>query len=160
MTDDDDDFVLDASGNLVSVGLTLDETIEFKILDNSIAANGATLPHISRDEWHRPEEKRWLELWDKHQTAKGTLRQNEQDTSLSASEIYRRPRCRAMFRRPFQNASGSAAAHRQLGNYSSFERRNWACKRSTTAVRASAAAARSARPNLTPMMSQFASCRE
>jgi hypothetical protein len=69
MTDDNDNFVLDASGNLVLVGLTLEETIEFARLDNSITADGP-LPHISRDEWHRPEEMRWLELWDKHQAAK------------------------------------------------------------------------------------------
>jgi hypothetical protein len=35
---------------------------------NSIVSNGiSTRPE---DEWHRSEEKRWLELWDKHQAAK------------------------------------------------------------------------------------------
>jgi hypothetical protein len=62
MTDDDNDFVLDASGNLVLIGLTLEETIELERLDNSITADGP-LPHISRDEWRCSEEKRWLELW-------------------------------------------------------------------------------------------------
>jgi hypothetical protein len=46
MTDDDDDFVLDVSGNLVLVGLTLEETIELEILENSITANGATPAHL------------------------------------------------------------------------------------------------------------------
>jgi hypothetical protein len=88
MTDDDHDFVLDISGNLVLVGLTLEETIEFEVLDNSITANGPLL-HISRDESHRPEEKRWLELWDKHQAANAPFTRTSKTTSLSASEINR-----------------------------------------------------------------------
>jgi hypothetical protein len=74
---DDDNFVLDASGNRVLIGLTLEETIEFELLENSITANGP-LPYISQDEWHRPEEKRWLELWDKHQAAKAPFTRTSQ----------------------------------------------------------------------------------
>jgi hypothetical protein len=48
MMDDDDDFVLDAAGNHVLIGLSQEETIEFELLGDSIAANGP-LPHISRD---------------------------------------------------------------------------------------------------------------
>jgi hypothetical protein len=73
MMDDDDDFVLDAAGNRVLIGLSQEETIEFELLGDSIAANGP-LPHISRDEWHRPEEKRWLALWDRHEAAKAPFR--------------------------------------------------------------------------------------
>jgi hypothetical protein len=69
MLDDEDSFELDTAGNRVLIGLSLEETIEFELLDNCIAAPGP-IPHISREEWHRPEEKRWLALWDKHEAAK------------------------------------------------------------------------------------------
>jgi hypothetical protein len=45
---DDDDVVLDAAGNRVLIGLSQEETIEFELLGESIAAEGP-LPHISRD---------------------------------------------------------------------------------------------------------------
>jgi hypothetical protein len=73
MMDDDDDFVLDAAGNRVLIGLSREETIEFDLLGDTIAVNGP-IPNISRDEWHRPEEKRWLALWDKHEAAKAPFR--------------------------------------------------------------------------------------
>ena len=68
MIDDDENFMLDADGNRVLIGLTLEETLEFDRLERHINETGA-FPHISRDEWHRSEEKRWLELWDQHQEA-------------------------------------------------------------------------------------------
>ena len=69
MFDDDEDFVLDGDGNRVLIGLTFGETIEFNRLERHINETGP-FPLISRDEWLRSEEKRWLELWDKHQAAK------------------------------------------------------------------------------------------
>jgi hypothetical protein len=68
MIDHDENFMLDADGNRVLIGLTLEETLEFDRLERHINATGP-FPHISRDEWHRSEEKRWLELWDQHQAA-------------------------------------------------------------------------------------------
>jgi hypothetical protein len=68
MIDDDEKFMLDADGNRVLIGLTVEETLEFDRLERHINKTGP-FPHISRDEWHRPEEKRWLELWDQHQAA-------------------------------------------------------------------------------------------
>jgi hypothetical protein len=69
MIDDDENFMVDADGDRVLIGLTLAETLEFDRLERHINATGP-FPHISRDEWHRSEEKRWLELWDQHQAAK------------------------------------------------------------------------------------------
>jgi hypothetical protein len=69
MNDDDEKFVLDADGNRVLIGLTLEETSEFERLEIHIDATGP-FPHISRDQWHSSEEKRWLQLWDKHEAAK------------------------------------------------------------------------------------------
>jgi hypothetical protein len=68
MIDDDDNFTLDGDGKRVLVGLTFEETVEFDCLERHINETGP-FPHISRDEWHSSEEKRWLELWDKHQAA-------------------------------------------------------------------------------------------
>jgi hypothetical protein len=45
MTDDDDDFVLDVSGNLVLVGLTLEETIEFESLTTALPRRVAYRRH-------------------------------------------------------------------------------------------------------------------
>ena len=68
MLDDDENFMLDADGNRVLIGLTVEETLEFDRLERHINKTGP-FPHISRDEGHRSEEKRWLELWDQHQAA-------------------------------------------------------------------------------------------
>jgi hypothetical protein len=69
MIDDDENFLVDAGGNRILIGLTLEETLEFDRLERHINETGP-FPHISKDEWHRSGEKRWLELWDKHQAAK------------------------------------------------------------------------------------------
>jgi hypothetical protein len=69
MFDDDDDFELDAHAQPVLVGLTRSEMLEFIRLDELINANGPFLD-ILRDEWHSADEKRWLELWDKHEAAR------------------------------------------------------------------------------------------
>ena len=72
MFDDEENFVLGTDGNRVLIGLTLEETLEFDRLERHINETGP-FPHITRDEWHSSEEKRWLELWDKHQAAKVTF---------------------------------------------------------------------------------------
>jgi hypothetical protein len=69
MIDDDDNFGVDGDSKRVLIGLTFEETIEFDSLERHINETGP-FPHISRDEWHSSEEKRWLELWDKHQAAR------------------------------------------------------------------------------------------
>ncbi|THD72770.1 MAG: hypothetical protein E7813_03565 [Bradyrhizobium sp.] len=69
MFDHDDNFELDSDGEPVLVGLTRSEMLEFIRLDELINADGS-FPGILRDEWHSADEKRWLELWDKHEAAR------------------------------------------------------------------------------------------
>ena len=69
MIEDDDSFEIDADGNRVLIGLSLAETREFFRLDEMIGT-GKPLPGISRDEWVRTEDRRWLELYEKHETAR------------------------------------------------------------------------------------------
>ena len=69
MFDEDDNFELDADGEPALVGLTRSEMLEFIRLDELINANGP-FPDVLRDEWHSADEKRWLELWDKHEAAR------------------------------------------------------------------------------------------
>jgi hypothetical protein len=69
MIEDDENFEVDADGHRVLIGLSREETAEFDRLEKHINETGP-FPYISRDKWHRSEEKRWLELWDKHQAAK------------------------------------------------------------------------------------------
>lgn len=69
MIDDDDSYEIDADGNPVLIGLTAAETAEFRLLDQAISAH----PPFSvapREGWNRPEERRWLELYEKHETAR------------------------------------------------------------------------------------------
>jgi hypothetical protein len=68
MSIDDDIYERDAQGNRVLVGLTFAETEEFFQLDATIADPG-TFPSLSADEWRSPDERRWLELFRKHQAA-------------------------------------------------------------------------------------------
>jgi hypothetical protein len=68
MADDDDAFELNDKGEVVLAGLSLSETQEFTRLELIIRANGS-FPDVLSDEWHSTDEKRWLELWDKHQAA-------------------------------------------------------------------------------------------
>ena len=61
----DDNYVLDADGKRVLIGLTLDETIEFERLDEAI------LDSVSEedDNCRARNERRWLVLHDKHDAA-------------------------------------------------------------------------------------------
>ena len=69
MFDENDNYELDPNGNRVLIGLSVEETGEFFRLEETISAAGP-LPNILRDELHGPDERRWLELFDKHTTAK------------------------------------------------------------------------------------------
>ncbi|NVN87504.1 MAG: hypothetical protein HXX15_15615 [Rhodopseudomonas sp.] len=69
MIDDDDNYVLDPLGNRVLIGLSANETAEFFELEELIGRTGP-LPQISNDEWYRPEDRRWLELYEKHESAR------------------------------------------------------------------------------------------
>ena len=66
MTDDDEHFGLDSEGNRVLIGLSVEETREFETLENTISKRNIPL---SSDEWDSPNEKRWLELYEKHWSA-------------------------------------------------------------------------------------------
>ncbi len=69
MADDEDRYEIDALGNRVLIGLSAEETEEFVRLDAIISERGPPL-QITLDEWYRPEESRWLELYEKHETAR------------------------------------------------------------------------------------------
>jgi hypothetical protein len=69
MADDDDSYEIDARGNRVLIGLTAEETEEYFRLEAIISASGPLQP-VTTDEWYRPEERRWLELYEKHETAR------------------------------------------------------------------------------------------
>jgi hypothetical protein len=63
MVFDEDNYVFDADGNRVLVGLTLDETREFEMLDTLIANLGPVQSHRSSN------GIRWLVLYEKHEAA-------------------------------------------------------------------------------------------
>jgi hypothetical protein len=67
MTDDDSDhYELDGQGCRVLVGLTAQETAEFIRLDEMEFVRP---PPLSQQDWLWPEERRWLELFEKHRQA-------------------------------------------------------------------------------------------
>ena len=65
MACDDDSYVLDADGNRILIGLTLDETREFECLDELIS----NLSSAPTDDSRSQNERRWLVLYDKHEAA-------------------------------------------------------------------------------------------
>ena len=65
---DDDNYVLDADGNRVLIGLTPEETREYERLDASISALSST-PLVSTDDRRSQNERRWLVLFEKRQSA-------------------------------------------------------------------------------------------
>jgi hypothetical protein len=65
MACDDDNYELDADGNRILIGLTLDETREFECLDELIL----NLSSTPTDDSHLMNERRWLVLYDKHEAA-------------------------------------------------------------------------------------------
>ena len=68
MAFDDDNYVLDADGNRILVGLTLDETREFESLDELISGRIPT-SSVSSDDPRLLNERRWLVLYEKHEAA-------------------------------------------------------------------------------------------
>ena len=64
----DDSYALDADGNRILIGLTLQETREFERLDALISALSST-PLAPADDHRLQHERRWLVLYEKHQTA-------------------------------------------------------------------------------------------
>jgi len=69
MADDEDSYEIDALGNRVLIGLSAEETKEFMLLDALISEQGPLI-NITTDEWYHPQESRWLELYEKHETAR------------------------------------------------------------------------------------------
>jgi hypothetical protein len=69
MVDDDDRYAIDADGNPVLIGLSAGETEEFLELDIAISVSGPPLQD-PMERWYGPRERRWLELYEKHETAR------------------------------------------------------------------------------------------
>ena len=62
---DDDNYILDAEGNRILIGLTAQETREFERLDDLMSyAN-----FVPTDDSQSLNERRWLVLYDQHQAA-------------------------------------------------------------------------------------------
>jgi hypothetical protein len=68
MIDDDDSFAIDANGKRILIGLTAEETREFLRLDGVIG--GGPPAGFLRENWNGPDDRRWLELYDKHEAAR------------------------------------------------------------------------------------------
>ena len=81
MACDDDSYVLDADGNRILIGLTLDETREFERLDELIS----NLISAPADDSRSQKERRWLVLYDKHDAAVRTYLSIENAKALRAS---------------------------------------------------------------------------
>ena len=65
----DDDFELDGLGNRVLIGLTAEETAEYFRLEE-IINKSMPKPAVADEQWYRPEDRRWLELYEKHESAR------------------------------------------------------------------------------------------
>ena len=61
MAFEDENYVLDADGNRVLIGLTLEETREYERLDALISVLSSTRS-VSTDERRSQNERRWLVL--------------------------------------------------------------------------------------------------
>ena len=68
MTINDEKYGLDSDANRVLMGLSAKETREFEVLEEIISIADPVAP-ISSDEWYSPNERRWLELYEKHRSA-------------------------------------------------------------------------------------------
>jgi hypothetical protein len=65
MASEDDNYVLDAVGNRILIGLTLLETQEFERLDELILRLSTATTDADRSR----NERRWLMLYDRHEAA-------------------------------------------------------------------------------------------
>jgi hypothetical protein len=66
---DDERYEIDSSGNRVLIGLSAAETREFRELD-ALIADSRPLTGVAPDDRARPEDLRWLALYEKHETAR------------------------------------------------------------------------------------------
>ena len=78
---DDDSYVLDADGNRILIGLTLDETREFECLDELMS----NVSFVPTDDSRSLNERRWLVLYDKHEAAVRIYLSIENTKALRAS---------------------------------------------------------------------------
>ena len=77
-------YFVDAGGRRVLIGLTLEETFEFELLDSQPAAVLADDRRVGEGgvRWQRADERRWDELYAKHDGAwKAWMAQNRGGTS-------------------------------------------------------------------------------
>jgi len=65
MACDDDNYFLDAEGNRILIGLTLEETREFERLDGLMS----NVSFVPTDDSRSLSELRWLVHYDKHEAA-------------------------------------------------------------------------------------------
>ena len=72
---------IDADGNRILIGLTLDETREFECLDELIS----NLSSVPTDDSRSQNERRWLVLYDKHEAALRIYLSIENAKALKAS---------------------------------------------------------------------------
>jgi hypothetical protein len=77
----DDGYVLDADGNRILIGLTLDETREFECLDELISSRSSAPTNDSRS----LNERRWLVLYDKHEAGVRIYLSTQNAKALRAS---------------------------------------------------------------------------
>ena len=85
MAYDDDNYLLDADGNRILIGLTLAETGEFERLDELIS----DLSSAPTDDSRSINERRWLVLYDKHEAAVRIYLSTQNATALRASRTAR-----------------------------------------------------------------------
>jgi hypothetical protein len=77
----DDNYILDGDGNRILIGLTIDETREFERLDELIS----DLTSARTDDGRSISERRWLVLYDKHESAVRAYLSIENAKMLKAS---------------------------------------------------------------------------
>jgi hypothetical protein len=81
MACDDDNYFLDAEGNRILIGLTLEETREFERLDELIS----NLSSAPTDDSRSINERRWLVLYDRHEAAVRICLSTQNAKALRAS---------------------------------------------------------------------------
>jgi hypothetical protein len=88
MVSEDDGYILDADGNRILIGLTLDETREFERLDELIL----NLSSAVTDDKRSRNERRWLMLHDRHEAALRIYLSTENVKALNVLRTERAPR--------------------------------------------------------------------
>ena len=77
----DDNYILDCDGNRILIGSTIDETREFERLDELIS----DLSSAPTDDSRSRNERRWLALYDKQESAVREYLSHENAKMLRAS---------------------------------------------------------------------------